>query len=634
MTVAPLNAAFQPNSSPPVYTASPGRGRVLLGRTLPSLLDEACTNSPNERAFNEISTSGWRSLSTQEFRARAEALALALIEHGLKPGDRVAFYTHSDLSFCLPDMACLIAGFVSVPIYLTYPAEMVRFILKQSGSIMLVVSDAGLGDEVGPALKDTDVRSVLFYEGAGAYTPEGVQELTVSDLIREGEGVLGQDADAVKRLRLRVEATDLATIIYTSGTTGKPKGVMLSHENISSNALAAFSDIPTLRRGQEVVLSFLPLTHVFARTLHYGYLAWGAAVYFTTPERVREHVKEVKPTAFATVPRVLERVFEGILKAGTELSVVQKPIFDWAIALARRYEPEKAATKHGKALYSMERRTAHRLVFDKWRAALGGNLRLVVSGGAALRPELVRVFGAAGVEVMQGYGLTETSPIIAYNRPLRNRPGTVGELLAGAEVKIAHNQEILTRGPHVMQGYYMDPEATETAIDPEGWFHTGDLGEMSEDGYLSITGRLKNLFKLSTGKFVMPQPLELALEGYSQIDHALVVGEGQRFCAVAVFLPPGLEPAAATDEIKSAVQEANRALPHWSQAKRALLIADTPTTENDLLTPTLKLKRSRVHERYAQGLEALFAPDLGPSADDGASYIIETESDKKETRGA
>ena len=629
MTVGPLNVALPQTSSQPIFTAPQGRGRVLLGRTLPSLLDEACTNNPNDRAFNEISTSGWRSLSTLQFRARAEALAVALLERGLEPGDRVALYTHSDLSFCLSDMACLIAGLVSVPIYLTYPTEMVHYILQESSATMLVVSDALLGEEVLPALGETSVETVLFHDGAEARTPEGIRCTTVPDLVRQGEAALQRDPKAARKLRQRVEATDLATIIYTSGTSGTPRGVMLSHENIASNALAAISGIPELRRGQEVVLSFLPMTHVFARTLHYAYLAWGAAVYFTTPERVRDHINEVRPTAFATVPRVLERVFEGILKAGTELSVVQRPIFDWAIALARRFEPEGAAEKHGKALYSTQRRAAHRLVFDKWRAALGGELRLVVSGGAALRPELVRVFGAAGVEVLQGYGLTETSPIIAYNRPGRNRPGTVGELLAGVEVKIGRNGEILTRGPQVMQGYYGDPEATNKAIDREGWLHTGDLGEMSPDGYLSVTGRIKNLFKLSTGKFVMPQPLELALEAHSQIEHALVVGEGQRFCAVLLFLKPGLEAASISSDLEAFVREANRALPHWSQAKRALLVSDALTIDNDFLTPTLKVKRDRVLQHYEAGLEALFATELRSVPSDSAPYIIEIDSDKK-----
>ncbi len=409
MTVAPLNAASPARAPQPSYRAPTRAGRVLLGRTLPSLLDEACVNNPNAAALNEITTTGWRSVSTETFRARAEALALALREVGLNAGDRVAFYTHSDVSFCLPDMACLMAGFVSVPIYLTHPPETVRFLLEESAATILVVSDAALFETVAPVLPGSPVETVIFYEPTGAATTQDVRCLALTDLLRRGEAILSRDPEAARKLKQSVQATDVATIIYTSGTTGRPKGVMLSHENLSSNALAAFSNVPQLRRGKEVTLSFLPLTHVFARTLHYGFLAWGAAVYFTTPERVREHIKEVKPTTFATVPRVLERVFEGILKAGTELSAVQRPIFSWAVAVARRYDPEHTADGLGNTLYNTQRRAAYRLVFDKWRAALGGELRIVVCGGAALRPELVRVFGAAGVEVLQGYGLTGSS---------------------------------------------------------------------------------------------------------------------------------------------------------------------------------------------------------------------------------
>ncbi len=622
MTLAPLNAATPLTSPQPVYTAPTRAGRALLGRTLPSLLDEACTNNPNPLAFNESSSSGWQSVSSEDFRTQAEKLALALRNSGFESGDRVAFFTHSDLSFCLPDMACLMAGFVSVPIYITQHAEAVRFVLQETGAELLVVSDAGLLEVIAPLLEGTAVRTLLLRDPTDARVPDGLTVYSFADLEARGEALAQAQPGAAKALRQRVQAGDLATIIYTSGTTGTPKGVMLSHENLSSNVLAAFSGIPELKRGQEVALSFLPLTHVFARTLHYGYLAWGTAVYFTTPEKLRPHLQEVRPTTFATVPRVLERVFEAILKAGAELGGVKKPIFDWAVALARRFDPEQGE----KVFYGTQRRAAAKLVFDRWREAMGGRLKLVVVGGAALRPELVRVFGAAEVAVLQGYGLTETSPIIAFNRPDRNRPGTVGELLAGAEVTRASNGEILTRGPQVMQGYYHNLEVTAEAIDQDGWFHTGDLGEMSGDGFLTITGRLKNTFKLSTGKFVTPQPLEEALEASPHIEYALTVGEGEKFCAVLIFLAPGTDPETVKDEVTRAVQEANRALPEWSQAKRALLLTDTLSIDNDFLTPTLKVKRQQVLEHYGAHVSALFGHMLGDGgADAPDAHIVEIE---------
>lgn len=632
MTVAPLNAATPP-AFYPVHTAPNRAGRVILGRTLPSLLDEACTNNPNPKAFNELTTTGWQSVSSEDFRARAEALALALRELGLAAGERVAFFTYSDLSFCLPDMACLMAGLVSVPIYLTQSADAVRFILQETEARVLIVSDASLLATVVPLLGGTAVRTLIIRDPGTQQTVQSPEMALVSlgTLLERGAARLKASPDAAKTLRQKVQADDLATIIYTSGTTGTPKGVMLTHENISSNVMAAFTGIPELKRGQETALSFLPLTHIFARTLHYGYLAWGTAVYFTTPDKLREHLKEVRPTTFATVPRVLERVYESILKAGAELSGVQKPIFDWAMALARRYEPSKDPGSGGlsSTLYSTQHRAAAKLVFDKWREAMGGRLGLVIVGGAALRPELVRVFGAAGVAVLQGYGLTETSPIIAYNRPRRNRPGTVGELLPGTEVKFSKSGELLVRGPQVMRGYFNNPEATAQALDPDGWFHTGDLGEISEDGFLTITGRSKNVFKLSTGKFVMPQPLEAALEASPHIEHALVVGEGEKYCAALLFLAPGRNPEELEDELLRVAQEANRALPEWSQAKRALLLSDTLSTENNLLTPTLKVKRKQVLERYRAQVAALFegSPEQNKARAEGSSgRILELET--------
>ncbi len=619
MTVAPLNAASPPSSPHPVFSAPKRAGRTLLGRTLPSLLDEACVNNPNPRAFNEPAEDGWHTVSSETFRSQAEALALGLRDRGFTAGERVAFFTHSDLSFCLPDMACLMAGLVGVPIYLTQSAEAVRFILRETEAKLAVVSDAALLEKLTPFLADTAVHTVLLRDVTGvpeAEGPGGISYLSFDTLLGHGDALRREQPEATKVLRGSLQASDLATIIYTSGTTGTPKGVMLTHENLSSNVLAAFSGIPELRRGQEVALSFLPLTHVFARTLHYGYLAWGSAVYFTTPDKVRVHLKEVRPTTFATVPRVLERVFEGILKAGSELSGVKKPIFDWAVALAKRFEPEGS-----RALYNTQRRAADKLVFDKWREALGGRLRLVIAGGAALRPELVRVFGAAGVEVLQGYGLTETSPIVAYNRPSHNRPGTVGELIAGAELKLAKGGEILTRGPHVMKGYFGDPEATAAVIDQDGWFHTGDLGEMSADGFLTISGRLKNIFKLSTGKSVMPQPLEGALEAHPSIEHALVVGEGEKFCAVLLFLSSGSEPEGVRDDLTAFMGSVNETLPPWSRAKRALLLSEPLSVENNLLTPTLKVKRKEVLKAYKDGVATLF--EHTPSG--GDARIVEVE---------
>ena len=617
-----------PNMSDGVYSAPEGTGHAVLGRTLPSLLNEACRNNPNARAFNQFREGVWHPLSTEDFRTQAEAVALGLTDLGLKKGDRVGFYTHSDLSFCLMDMACLIAGFVSVPIYLTHTGETTAFILEETEAKALAVSDAALLGEVAPLLDKLPKLETLLIYNTTHNTAEVNADLgkplySYDDIQARGAPLRRRNADAVKTLRTEVQADDLATIIYTSGTTGTPKGVMLSHENLSSNAVAAFSGIHELRRGEEVALSFLPLTHVFARTLHYGYLAWGVAVYFTTPDRVGEHLRDVEPTVFSTVPRVLEKVYERILSAGHALSGAKKQLFDWALELARRYRVGEAPG----SLYNLQLRAADRLVLARWRAALGGEMRLVIVGGAALRPELVHLFGAVGVNVLQGYGLTETSPIITYNRPEANRAGTVGQVLAGVEIKLSNKGEVLTRGPHVMKGYYNHPEATNKAIDEDGWFHTGDLGEIDEDGFLKITGRLKNLFKLSTGKYVMPQPLEGMLEADDLIETALVVGEGEKYTAALLFLSQdqlrGFARRSNLDldisdlltsdvlhtHIQEAVARANRDLPHWSHIKRVALIPESLTLEAGLLTPTLKVKRQEVMKRYKAQLDTLFNHD-------------------------
>ncbi len=603
---------------PAVFTAPPQSGEVVLGRTLVSLLDEAALRHPNSCAFNEKAAGGWRSLSNRDFLKRAERLALGLLDLGLEPGETVAFYTESDLSFCLPDMACLLAGLVTAPIYLTHPESAVLHILNETESRLLVCGTPALLGQLAPVLGQTRLETVLLYTGdaEGVKLPESVRLKSVAEV--EASGAATHSPERVEELRERISPHDLATILYTSGTTGTPKGVMLSHENISSNAISAMTGLTGFRSGAdgEVALSFLPLTHIFARTLHYCLMWCGVSVYFSDPEALRDDLKSVKPTFFASVPRVLERAYERILTTGESLTGAKRKLFDWALDIAKRYRVETPPV----GLDAVQHRLADKLVFSKWRAALGGNIRQIIVGGAALRAELVNVLGAAGVQVLQGYGLTETSPVIAFNRPERNRPGTVGPVLAGVEVKLGAGGEIMTRGPHVMKGYYRQPEKTAEVLDAEGWFHTGDLGEVSEDGYLKITGRAKNLFKLSTGKYVMPQPLEERLEAQPLIGTALVVGENEKYCAALLFVNEEmarsltgaatgqalLESKPLQDRLREVMREANGDLPHWSAVKRAALIMGEISMANGLLTPTLKVRRPRVQEAYKDVVEALY----------------------------
>ncbi|MDZ7704734.1 MAG: long-chain fatty acid--CoA ligase [Trueperaceae bacterium] len=633
-----------------IVTAPEDSGDVVLGRTLPSLLDEACRHYGNERALNRYVDGAWQSLSTTAFRDRAEALALGLRTIGLEPPDRVAFYMRSDPDFCVADMACLMAGLTDVPIYLTHSDEAVRHIVTETEARALIVSDAALLGEIAFLWRDGD--------GGGpehlilATSPDNLAEslpddlpdtLNVTTLERLEQDGRSADEDAAA-LRDGIRPDDLATIIYTSGTTGTPKGVMLSHENISFNALAAFSGLPGLARRDEVAISFLPLSHVFARTLYYGYLNYGTAVYFTEPDDLGDHLQGVAPTIMATVPRVLEKVLDRIKARGRSLSGVQRWLFAWSFGVAERYD----VTDPPSGLDAVQHRLADTLAFSRWREGFGGRLRWVIVGGAALRPKLGHMLGAAGLDVLQGYGLTETSPVISFNRPDDNRPETVGPPIAGTEVTLSDEQEILTRGPHVMQGYFRQPDKTAETIDDDGWLHTGDRGELSDDGFLKITGRLKNLFKLSTGKYVMPQPIEDDLAGQDVIDHAVVVGEGRKYCAALLFIDAAqlaacadergvtrdeaLVDAAFRERVKEAVARANAPLPHWSRVKRAALIDAELTTDNGMLTPTLKVRRQKVVDDYHDRVEAIY--DADPDQEPTILEIIAPDNDERREQNA
>lgn len=613
-----------------IYTAPPNTGTARLGRTLPSLLHEACARADNPRAFNQPDGDGWRALSLHAFRRQAEETALGLCDLGLSRGDRVALFMDSDVDFCVVDMGCLIAGLVDVPIYLTHAPEQVEYVLAHSGATVLVASSfeslrgvAGILGRV-PAVRHVVVaRGGLDHERLSL--PPEVDVSTLESLRGRGRRRLEREPDAAERLAGALAADDLATIIYTSGTTGDPKGVMLSHENISFNALTSFSGMPDLVPGPdgEVALSFLPLTHVFARTLHYGFMHLGASVYFSTPDRLRDDLRKVRPTIFATVPRVLEKVYGGILKRITQMQGVKKALANWSLRLGGRY----VLGRRPRGAYRVQLALADRLVFRKWREALGGRVRYVIAGGAALSPELANLFAAAGIVVLQGYGLTETSPVITYNRPDRNRAGTVGVPIPGVEVRIADDGEILTRGPHVMLGYFRDEQRTREVIDEDGWLHTGDVGEVTDEGYLRITDRKKDLFKLSTGKYVIPQVLESRLTAHPLIEQAIVVGSGYKYCTALIFpeedavrvfarsrdLDAGRPLAALLEapEVRARFQElvdqANEGLDPWSTIKKFALIPELPSIERGLMTPTMKLRRSAVREHYADEIEALYA---------------------------
>jgi long-chain acyl-CoA synthetase len=658
----------------------------MLGRTLPSLLDEACDRAPNSHALNQWTEQGWQPLSNRAFRTAAEEVALGLSNLKLKRGDRVALLLHSDVNFCIVDMGCLLAQLISVPIDLTQTLENIVFITQHSEAKALIIANQDLLDRVMPYLCDiphlqTAIIADVPTDWRSCPDSQRIQ-FSLAEIRQRGQAQMSEQQD----LRSLITASNLATIIYIPGATGKPQGVMLTHENLSANALAMFSGIPDLEFGaKEVVLSFLPLTHVFARVFFYGHMNYGHSVYFTTPNRVMKHLQEIKPTIFATVPLLLEKIYQRILEAGqaepetaksikynllprfqtfaaqmlqrkkeapqrkfhlsslhwypaTQLKLPHWRVFltgwkslqaeqtqrlmDWAIALAQQYE--LGQTPSGK--YDLMLKLADRLVFSRWRSVFGGRLKYAICGGAALKAEIANLFAAAKVTILQGYGLTETSSAVACNRGCFNRAGTVGVPLAGIEVAIAEDGEILVRGPYVTQGYYKNPTATQSAIDPDGWFHTGDLGEFTADGFLKITGLKKSHFKLSTGKYVTPQPLERNLEQSPLVAKAVAVGSERKFCAMLIF--PNLDKLREQAQIlgfvpdaellnhpcilslyQALVDEANCHLPYWSLVKRFQLINAKLSVESGMLSPTGEVRRARIAEVFATEINTLYGQD-------------------------
>jgi len=616
-----------------IHTApSTSKGTVVLGRTLPSLLDEAIELYPNPKAFNQPTSGGeWTTWSNADFRDAAEEVALGMNAEGFERGDHVAFFMNSDLDFVLADFGTLIAGLVNVPLYTTYAPENLVFVATHGeAKAMFVSNDEMLVNFAGWAGDVPDIRLVVLADGTGegVTLPESMRLMTLDALREVGRSARAEAPNRVDELKDKVDAEDLATLVYTSGTTGQPKGVMLTHQNISSNVLAGLPTLGALGHQEEVVLTFLPMTHIFARALTIGHIAWGQQLYFTNPDQLVGHLAEVQPTMFTTVPRVLEKVYDKVSLGVSESTGLKHKIGSWALGLAKEYD----LSKSGGGLSGWQLAVADKLVYSKLRERLGlTRVKTVASGSAALRADLAQSFTAFGIPIVEGYGLTETSPIITMNTPTENRAGTVGHPIVGVEVAIAEDGEILARGPNIMKGYYKAPDKTAEVIDEDGWFHTGDIGEFTPGGFLKITDRKKALFKLSTGKYVIPQPLENALTESSLIEQAVVVGNSQKYCTALIFpnmeaLPIWaknhgvsasgealLKDATVQAEFERLVAGANKGMDHWNQVQRFRLLPETMTVENELLTPTMKVKRAVVNKTYSSDIETMYEATVGKS---------------------
>lgn len=550
----------------------------------------------------------WIKTSTDEYIAKANAISRALLHIGVQKYDKIAIISSNNRTeWNIMDIGVLQTGAQTVPIYPTIAEDDYQYILNHSESIYCFVSDAEVLRKVNaiksnvPTLKE--IYSFNIIEGCKHWT----------ELLELGKDETNQDE--VENRKNNVSSEDLATIIYTSGTTGRPKGVMLSHNNIVSNVINSAPRIP-FEKGNSRALSFLPVCHIFERMILYLYQYYGVSIYFgESIDKISDNIKEVKPNVMSAVPRLLEKVYDSIIAKGTLLTGIKKKLFFWAIELGLRYEPYGA----NGSWYEFQLKIARKLIFSKWKEGLGGNLDLMVSGSAALQTRLARIFAAAEIPVMEGYGLTETSPVITVNdtRNFGFRVGTVGKVIDGVTVKIAEDGEILCKGPNVMMGYYKDEKLTSEVISGD-YFHTGDIGEFDADGFLKITDRKKEMFKTSGGKYIAPQLIENTMKQSRFIEQIMVIGDGQKM--PAAFIQPSFDfikewakihkiAIGTTNEeivsnlkvierIQEEVDKLNEKFGNWEKIKRIELTPDLWTIEGGHLTPTLKLKRKVVMEKY------------------------------------
>ena len=550
----------------------------------------------------------WVKTSTEEYIAKANAISRALLRMGIQKDDKIALIsTNNRTEWNIMDIGILQTGAQTIPIYPTISETDYEYILNHSGSIYCLVSDAEVLQKVNLIKSNLpNLKEVFSFDEI-----EGCKNW--KELLALGEDQSNQDV--VEDRKNSIKSEDLATIIYTSGTTGKPKGVMLSHNNIVSNVLNSAPRIP-FEKGKSRAMSFLPVCHIFERMILYLYQYYGVSVYFgESIDKISDNIKEVRPTVMTAVPRLIEKVYDKIYSKGLELSGMKRKLFFWAVDLGLKYEPYGA----NGFWYEFQLKIARKLIFSKWREGLGGNLDLLVSGSAALQPRLARIFAAAEMPVVEGYGLTETSPVIAVN-DMRNfgfKVGTVGKLIDNVEVKIAEDGEILCKGPNVMIGYYKDEELTKQAL-ADGYFHTGDIGEIDSEGFLKITDRKKEMFKTSGGKYISPQLLENAMKQSRFIEQIMVIGDGQKM--PAAFIQPNFEyireweklhkiPVDKTNEeiisnpkvidrIQDELDILNDKFGNWEKIKRFELTPDVWSIPGGHLTPTLKLKRKIVMEKY------------------------------------
>ena len=580
------------------------------------ILDRILSEFPRPDALGGKKGSEWYTFSTEEYARNSRRFALGLLALGVERGDKVATVTNNRPEWNIADMGLAMVGAIHVPIYPTIGEDEYNYILKHSESRFLIVGDAKLYDKLKPVVdRIPSLKEIYAFEEV-----EGCRHY--EEIMEAGDRNCLALETRLDAAMASVQPADLATIIYTSGTTGVPKGVMLSHRNLVSN-FTVHAKMHQLGKEHRVI-SFLPLCHVYERSVNYHFQFKGMGIYYVgNLGQIIGAVKEIKPHMFNSVPRLLERVYDGFVAKGKELTGIKKSLYFWAMRLTQHFEYNKQYSP----LLKLKIRIADKLIYSKWREALGGNIIYVVSGGAALQPRIARTLGMAGMLNLEGYGLTETSPVIAVNNPATKemKIGTVGPVLEGFEVKIAEDGEILCKGPGVMMGYYKSPEMTAEVIDADGWFHTGDIGTFEEGKYLKITDRKKEMFKLSGGKYIAPQMIENKLKATELIEQAMVIGSGEKF-ASALIAPNFVllhdwsaenhihfennkelvRIPAVVARMQQEVIQINKTLGQHEEIKRFRLVCDEWTPATGELSPTLKLRRNVVAAKYKHIIDEIY----------------------------
>jgi len=624
-----VNAITQAGTiAPESKTETPGRIPLTPNEptTLVQVFEYVTRVHPRPNTLNYKQSGRWVPISSDEMLGRIHHIAGGLYSLGVRRGDRVAILSESRPEWTLTDAGCMFVGAIDVPIYPTLTPPQVRYILKDAGARVLVIQNEEKFLQIREILLECpSIEHLVFIEEPSSQIPNAISLAELENLGRAHEE---QEPDLVNDLAHQITKDDLATIIYTSGTTGEPKGVMLTHSNLVSNLIDSAGHLSFAK--DDCALSVLPLSHVLERVAMYMYLYHGMAVYFgESLEMIGPNLREVKPTIFVGVPRIFEKIFARVKEKTAEKGRFNVALLKWAVAVGKQYAKLAVAHRKIPPLLAFKHKLADKLIFSKMRQALGGRIRLLISGGAALPEELGYIYVGAGLPIVQGYGLTETSPVITAGVVEDNRIGTVGKPIGNVEVRIAADGEIETRGPNVMRGYYNKPAETEAVLSEDGWFKTGDIGTLDEDGFLRITDRKKELFKTSGGKYIAPQPIEQMIKGSRFVNQVVLIGNGRKFPAALIV--PDWESVKSYAQLKGIngdhtelcrnprvidlferqIAGLTPDLANYERVKKVALIPDELTIDGGELTPTMKVKRRVIDEKYRDVIDALYEDAQG-----------------------